>query len=189
MTRRTNDKYDTPMAEAIFEPIANLIPLDFKTVFEPCAGDGNLAAAIARHAKSVIQDDLLTGFDATKFEDWADRFDQPHWTITNPPFDVALPIIENAWEFSLSGIAFLLPITWAEPCGDRRDWLLNHADNLRYVIPISPRPKFREGEINPKTGKAYGTDPRTVCWYVWVKDWSWLDMGIVSPFQYLTGWR
>ena len=208
MNRRHNDKYDTPYAPLIAAPLVDFLGASLRgTVLECCAGDGNLAGAIAdlRGAKiNVIQHDLLTGFDATLFEEWADMFDQIDWTITNPPFNLALPILENAWEFSGVGVAFLLPIGWNEPTTTgtraskkngtvgippRAPWLIEHADNLRCIMPISPRIRFREGEVNPGTGKKYKEDSQTVAWYVWRKDWSWAEMGIKSPFQYLAGWR
>jgi hypothetical protein len=181
------------------------------TVIEPCAGDGNIAKALfdLRYDLEIVQSDIEKEcefqYDATRSRDWGHLIGewqssklgsttiyqktQFDWTITNPPFNQALPIIENAWEYSGIGIAFLLPVTWNEPCEDRREWLLNHADNLRYILPVCPRPHFRKGEINPKTGKEYGSANCTVAWYVWRKDWSWSEMGIKSPFQYLAGWR
>lgn len=198
--RRANDKYDTPSGQvhALVSPLVDLLGNSLRgVVIEPCAGDGNLALAIVSLANisrlepfDIVSENYR--FDATNQDDWymADRgFGNFDWTITNPPFNLALPILENAWEFSQIGVAFLLPISWNEPVKDRREWLLGHADNLRYIIPVCPRPHFRKGEINPKTGKEYGTDPRTVAWYVWRKDWSWAEMGIKCPFQYLAGWR
>lgn len=193
MTRRPLDKYDTPahQVQSLMIPLVDSLGSSLRgTVIEPCAGDGNMARAIEElTGLGVLKKDILTGFDATNFEVWADMLYQIDWTITNPPFNLALPIIENAWEFSQVGVAMLLPITWNEPCENRREWLLNHADNLRYIMPVSPRPHFRKGEINPKTNKKYKEDPRTVCWYVWRKDWSWNRLGIPCPFQYLAGWR
>lgn len=188
--RRANDKYDTPACQvhAITAPLVEFLGDSLRgTVIEPCAGDGNLAKALTdlKQDLRVFQRDILTGHDATKKEDWAIT----EWTITNPPFNLALPILENAWDFSYVGVAFLLPITWNEPCADRREWLLTHADNLRCIMPVCPRPHFRKGEVNPRTGKEYGSANCTVAWYIWRKDWSWNEMGIKSPFQYVGGWR
>ena len=195
MTRRPHDKYDTPYAEAIVSPLVDFLGQSLRgTVLECCAGDGNLAGAIANSTEcDVRQRDILfpDGWDATVTKCWesfSEAFDF-NWTITNPPFNLALPILENAWEFSRVGVAFLLPITWNEPTKDRREWLVEHADNFRVIIPVSPRISFRQGEINPKTGKPYGSASTTVCWYVWEKNWSWRELGIKSPFQYLAGWR
>lgn len=198
MPRKKNDKYDTPYAPLIVAPLVKFLGAALKgTVLECCAGDGNIANALGDLTDcDVIKKDILDLFpnhwDATNYLAWGNATGTENgidWTITNPPFNLALPIIENAWEFSRVGIAFLLPITWNEPCEDRRAWLGHHADNLRCIMPVSPRIQFRQGEINPLTGKQYKEDPRTVAWYVWRKDWSWGEMGIKSPFQYLAGWR
>lgn len=198
MSRRPLDKYDTPHATLLVAALVELLGSSLRgTVIEPCAGDGNMARAIEDlTGLDVIEKDILDPFpdhwDATDYLAWGNASGTQggaDWVITNPPFDKALPILENAFDFSEVGVAMLLPITWNEPCENRRDWLLNHADNLRYIMPVSPRPHFRKGEINPKTGKKYKEDPRTVCWYVWRKDWSWNRLGIPCPFQYLAGWR
>lgn len=195
--RRKHDNYPTPKCQvnALVSPLVDLLGGSLRgTVIEPCAGDGNIARTLLQLNPELIVQcfDLQGKWDATIPHNWAKievNWKAPDWTITNPPFNLALPIIENAWEFSRVGVAMLLPITWNEPCEDRREWLLNHADNLRYIMPVCPRPHFRKGEINPKTKKEYATANCTVAWYVWRKDWSWGEMGIQSPFQYLAGWR
>ena len=195
--RRKHDNYPTPahQVHALVSPLVDLLGGSLRgTVIEPCAGDGNITKALLQCKPELIVRgfDLQGGWDATKCYNWENvkaQWEQPDWTITNPPFKLALPIIENAWAFSRIGVAMMLPITWNEPCEDRREWLLGHSDNLRYIMPVCPRPHFLKGEINPKTGKEYGSANCTVAWYVWRKDWSWAEMGIQSPFQYLAGWR
>ena len=102
------------------------------------------------------------------------------WVVTNPPFNKAHQILPLAFEYCSIGVAFLLRSTYSEPCKNRADWLVEHADRLRYRIDISPRPRFR---------KEGGTDTATVTWFVWQKSWSWEEKGIDSPFAYITDWR
>lgn len=228
--RRKHDNYPTPahQVNALVSPLVDLLGGSLRgTVIEPCAGDeGNIARALVDFGKdlTVVRSDIQPQCgiqcDATLSAEWDRLIDECQfisgcgntvyrwgrfdWTITNPPFNLALPILENAWEFSRVGVAMLLPITWNEPTKDgtraskkrgtpaippRAPWLVEHADNLRYIMPVSPRPHFRKGEINTETGKEYRENSTTVQWYVWRKDWSWAEMGIQSPFQYLAGWR
>ncbi|MBL1176930.1 MAG: hypothetical protein FWK01_17885 [Pantanalinema sp. GBBB05] len=75
----------------------------------------------------------------------------------------------------------LLRISFLEPCRDRAEWMAKNADQLRYVIPVNPRPQFR-ADIK-------GGDSFTVAWFVWVKDWSWETQGIDCPFKFITDWK
>ena len=102
------------------------------------------------------------------------------WTITNPPFNKALPILKNAWRCS-ANVAMLLRITYLEPTKQRAPLLSELADHQVALIPFgSPRPSFTED------GR---TDAATVAWFVWQKDWSWKARDIPPPFRYLTNWK
>lgn len=191
--RVENDYYPTP--EAITRALLDVVPIG-GSILEPCAGQ----CAISRVLQEAVEEpdqvestDLLDPDadgviprDATtrRFWDfWATGDDgKPYrdWTITNPPFSVAEQILPLAWEHSREGVAFLLRLSYLEPTQGRGHWLQAHADHLRFVIPVSPRPRFRRGS---------GCDSVTCAWFVWRKDWSWAELGIACPFQFVAGWR
>jgi hypothetical protein len=117
--------------------------------------------------------------DATTDEYWFDR--APDWTITNPPFNQATKILQQAYQNSRRGVLIFLRITYLEPCPDRAEWLDTHADQLRWCQVVNPRPIFRA-----ETNK---TDSATCVWLLWDKHWSWLSPGIEPPFRFSNGAR
>lgn len=165
-------------------------------VLEPCAGKGDMANVLRQHdtISSVLTNDVNPQVETTFQEDatdpnaacWQASFD---WVITNPPFEYASAILQQAWKHARVGVAFLLRLTYLEPTRDRAVWLQEQADHLVWQAVFNPRPTFREGETNPKTEKPYGTDSVTVAWFVWRKSFSWQRSGIMCPFGFMTGWK
>jgi hypothetical protein len=98
------------------------------------------------------------------------------------------------------GIMTLCRLSWLEPCkiklkneyggstlndwgmyDDRASWFKDINDQIRHFIPINPRPRFIKNQK--------GSDNVTVAWLVIDKRFSWIDQGIISPFQFITGWK
>ena len=200
MKRIKNDKYYTEAK--LTKVLLDNIDI-YGNVFEPCAGNRDISRALEEHIYSGVHADRSAIFssdltdesealypgdpddfpkDATTKEFWeaykASGFD---WTVTNPPFNLAPRIIPLAYEYSNRGIAMLLRLTYLEPCGNRAQWLAENADQLRCVIPVNPRPKFR--------GDSKGTDSCTVAWFVWDKWHSWEALGADCPFVFAAGWN
>jgi len=203
-SRKENDFYPTPgpLVNHLFERVPE-IELTHR-ILEPCAGRGDLWVEMQRRQRARVDAlDIEPGFeecrrwDATERQAWqiradsafsAELLDKPdlsrwaqEWTISNPPFDQAEKIVPLAWEYSRVGVAFLLRLTFLEPCNGRAEWLEEHADQLRYVLTCNPRPRFRDDTT--------GTDQATVAWLVWLKDWSWEKKGIAPPVQFIRKWR
>ncbi len=163
---------------------------------EPCAGPGRMAGALrkGRNVEEVLTSDIKPGYmtdlvgDATTAEAACWQVPGIDWVVTNPPFKQAHTILPHAFKVARIGVAFLLRLTYAEPARGRGQWLARHADQQVNLITLNPRPQFRAGEINPKTGEPFGTDFATVAWFVWLKGWSWKRRGIACPFQYVIGW-
>lgn len=143
--------------------------------FEPCAGDGAILKALNPALPWVTNDLVPRGglipdflLDATKPESWtafarlAKRLDV---VITNPPFNVALPIVQLAVEHAAIGVAMVLPITWLEPTEDRSLFLLEHPPTRVMVLP---RWKFR----------GVGSAMTTCAWMLWAKQPWFCDPGI-----------
>lgn len=151
-------------------------------ILEPCAGDGAIAHLLPNCYTNDIDPERETDYniDASDDPSWA-LLGEWDWIVTNPPFNQATNILRNAWQNSRVGIAFLLRLSYLEPCKDRRDLLRQTSDNLRYLIPVNPRPKFRSDKK--------GGDNVTVAWFIWKKDFSWRGVGIESPFHFMIDWR
>jgi len=98
------------------------------------------------------------------------------WVVTNPPFSDAAAILPIAFEQARVGVAFLLRLTFLEPCPNRGEWLRLNARHMTHLIVFGqPRPSF--------TGA--GTDSATVAWMVWNK--KRLYQGCHTHF--VTGWQ
>ena len=190
LERVENDYYPTP--EAITKALLDVA--DIKgLVFEPCAGNSAISRVLREDSRiiQVIETDLTWGKgsrvprDATLcdfWQYWTEDFElYPDWVVTNPPFNQAAQILHRSWENSIDGCAFLLRLSFLEPTRERSEMLKNKADFLRYIIPVSPRPKFRRDTA--------GSDSVTCAWFVWDRRWSWQEKGMQSPFQFLSGWR
>lgn len=170
--RRKLDQYYTP--ETLVTELINHVSI-FGNVLEPCVGNGQIAAALLERRPVFTRPVLTTNdIDYTHFADFhEDATDynsqmwyrpRPDWVITNPPFNVAMPILENAWLHCRFGIAFLLRLTFLEPTAKRQEWLKAHSSELSNLIIFgSPRPSFTDD------GK---TDSVTTAWAVWRKGWN-----------------
>jgi hypothetical protein len=202
--RISHDFYPTP--EGITRSLLEVCPQLPRFIFEPCAGNGAIGDVLRASRRYVEESDiqwptiknldLPMGFipqDATSvsfWEYWASLDFRsyypdgivPEWaTVTNPPFNLAHEILPLAYEYSPWGCAFLLRLSYLEPAANRAKWLQENADNLRYVMPVNPRPQFRRDSKS--------TDSSTVAWMVWQKSWSWKELGVNSPFQFCNNWK
>ena len=196
-TRHKNDFYQTP--ELLTKELLKRVVIK-GNILEPCAGKSAMTKVLKQYPwdkmRYVLESDLAWEdtkshpVDATTKEFWEwwrahFSFYAPecslNWVVTNPPFSKAHEILPLAFDSVETGVAFLLRSTYSEPCKNRADWLIQHADNLRYRIDINPRPRFRaEG----------GSDLATVTWFVWLKEWSWKEQfDIDPPFQFITDWK
>jgi hypothetical protein len=201
-TRVTNDYYPTPheITMILLDKIGGLIE-PFDVVFDPCAGHGAILESI--HMKqeiiAIANEPYINPPDGVEWwkttactetvwrcvetklkTDFGGSID---WVITNPPYDkeLMLPIMEHSLNYARKGFATLVRLSWLEPCNGRAEFLQANADQLRYVIPVSPRPKFR--------ADTKGSDNVTSCWMVWDKSWSWFKAGVDCPFVFASGWK
>ena len=167
-------------------------------IWEPCAGTGDISSVIRRYYDNVFETDIhplrpmplcarFSMLDAIAPQYWeeAGAIAPVDWVVTNPPFNAALPILQNALKNCRIGCAFLLRLSFLEPTGGKRTihprqefWQKNQ-DQFRAMLTVSPRPKFR----------AEGTDSVTVAWFVLDKRWSWQRLGVPCPFRFECGWR
>jgi hypothetical protein len=178
-TRHHLDYYQT--SEKLTEIFLETVDIR-GSCLEPCAGDGAIARLLPNCYTNDIDAERETDYniDASDNVSWS-LLGEWEWIVTNPPFSQATDILQNAWEHSRIGMAFLLRLSYLEPCKDRRNFLRKTSDNLRYLIPVNPRPKFRSDKK--------GGDNVTVAWFIWKKNFSWREKGIESPFLFITDWR
>lgn len=180
-SRRKHDFYPTP-AWATLELLKRVNIAG--TVLECCSGDG----AIASELSWLTKIDLYTNdidkqrntdsyWDATTSIAWdlmQHDFKKIDWCITNPPFSHAHLVLPLAYSYSKIGVAFLLRLSYLEPCHNRSAWLVEHPPSKIIVLP---RISF--------TGDGK-TDSVTVAWLVWIKEIKEQSIEIVSPAQVFT---
>jgi hypothetical protein len=197
--RVANDYYPTPheITMILLDKIGAEIDY-FDTVIDPCSGHGAILRAFEHddapscyeisnepYPPKGMEDEPLYYLDATQEESWI-KLSESHnldWVITNPPYDkdLMLPIMQHSLKHARKGFAALVRLSWLEPCNGRAEFLQANADQLRYVISVSPRPKFR--------ADTKGSDNVTSCWMVWDKSWSWFKVGVDCPFVFASGWK
>ncbi len=185
--RRKLDLYETD--EMLTRHLLQRVNIRGK-VTEPTAGPGAMARVLVAHGCQVITNDIdpqhqtLFHGDATNpfHPMWNSPFLvaqwvkddsalvppellnglQPDWVVANPPFTVAHDILPLAYSAARIGVAFLLRLSYLEPCANRGAWLDAHSSNMTDLIIFGqPRPSF--------TGDGR-TDNVTTAWMVWQKD-------------------
>jgi hypothetical protein len=205
--RLEGDSYYTP--KKLVYPLLNRIQLS-GNVLECCAGreETPILDALDEYRDKagypvpfeIFSNDVVENIctplnscaDASTSDGWRSIFysmpnlgELIHWTVTNPPFKLTPKILPLALANSEIGVAFLLRLSYQEPCqnGDsaRDEWLKAHADKLCLQMVVNPRPRHR-ADVN-------GSDNIMLAWFVWRKDFSWKALGVESPFAYATNWQ
>lgn len=151
-------------------------------IAEPCAGAGAIERDSARQwpegspiafrsDREWVLNDIdpfwrsnQSHMDATTQRYW-DQVGELHWTVSNPPFEPALDIIEHALAHSQVGVAMHLRASIHEPLktGPRRTWFREHRPT---GILWLPRFAYQR---SPSTGD-WTTDSVCACWVIWLQD-------------------
>jgi hypothetical protein len=176
--RRDEDFYATArwMTQALLRrcPLTNLSLWNGRLV-EPCCGDGAIVLALPSDLDVLTNDVVARGgmlpeflLDATLPETWAAfaRTGKLDAAVTNPPFNEALAIVQQAYSAVEIGVVMLLRLSWLEPTEDRGPWLQTHPPTR---VIVMPRYDFR-GD-----GK---TDSVCAAWMLWAKRPYFCDPGI-----------
>lgn len=120
-------------------------------ILECCSGNDAIAVVLREEHGLVVRTNDIdprhpaeTHEDATKPEYWqrwrgahGERQEMPaiDWVITNPPFNIALPILQLAFSVAQVGVAFLLRKTFLEPTEDRGPWLSHFPPTREIGLP------------------------------------------------------
>ena len=155
--RRQNDAYYTPAIAT--ECLLKHVEIQ-GLVLECCAGDGAIAKVLTSQGTYTTATDFAGGvkYDATQEYYWDNYKGNIEWVVTNPPFNRAAQILPKAYESANIGVAFLLRLSYLEPCENRGDWLASHPPSK---IIIMPRISFtNDGHV----------DSCTTAWMVWIKN-------------------
>lgn len=180
LERVKNDFYPSPSAliKAYLALGIDSRPMFHGELLEPCVGAGDISNALvdAGHNR-VTCTDIVDGeiYDATKKSYWDSLEYRPDWVITNPPFNLASPIIRHSLGTAKRGVIMLLRLSYMEPCKDRRDIL---DSGLTHITIVNPRPKFR--------ADTKGSDSSTVAFFVWQKGTAY---GAPVNMNYLVDWN
>ena len=156
--RRPTDLYPTPpdVTEALLRFLD--IPSFFR-VWDPAAGEGDMARQISAHGHTVYESDIMTGTDflAADGPPNADLWLPCDWIITNPPFSISEQFIRHANEL-VHPFAMLLKSQYWHASKRLRLFREVRPD---YVLPLTWRPNFYFKEEHG------GAPLMDVMWCVW----------------------
>lgn len=151
--RRASDVYPTPpeVTEALLRH-----QTVWGTIWEPAAGDGDLADVLEKHVNRVIRSDIRTGTDFLTFNAEM-AFD---WIITNPPFSHAEEFIRKCMTYNKPFALLLKSQFWH--AAKRKD--LFYEWQPCAVMPLTWRPNFLFKE------RQKAAPLMDVMWCVWMPD-------------------
>ena len=151
--RHDKDFYPTPpeVTEALLQFLR--LPAD-TTIWEPAAGEGDMAKVFIKHGFSVVETDIQTGIDFLT-ADAPGPFD---WIITNPPFCASEQFIKRCMELNKPFAMLLKSQYWH--AAKRADLFFSFPPV--YVLPLTWRPDF----LFKQNGR-HGAPLMDVMWCVW----------------------
>lgn len=173
----------TPFAEGMVWRVLNVIPYKPAAIIEPSAGNGVFVRAVQKAwpGVPVIAVEVQPGSDKALYEAGAEVVSIANWIdvaeaidrataipgpwlfIGNPPYLEAVEHIEAALRIMQPGewLCFLLRINFFGSNGRKAFWA-RKKDRLRYLLPFTQRPKFRN---NRSDATEYGC-------FIWQKGWT-----------------
>ena len=152
--RRPGDSYQTPewCTEALIPHLSNLPD---KIIWEPAAGDGQMARVLKRHAKEVIATDINTGTDFLTHRGFA-----CDGILSNPPYSLAQEFIEHALHLTKpnGGFAAMLLRCDFDHAASRRG-LFQACPAYSKKLVLTKRIRWIEGST--------GSPSFNHAWFVW----------------------
>jgi hypothetical protein len=180
--REANDFYATPRPA-----IRALLAVEkfSLTVWEPCVGDGEIAAVLRAFGYSVVGTDLVdrgageSGVDYLK----TTALRAPN-VVTNPPFKLAEPFIRHSLDLGATKAAFLLRLQFLE--GARRRKMFESTPFARCWVFSKRIPRMHNPDYTgPKT-----TSLIAFAWFVWdAAHIGPATIGFINPDDKLTAYE
>lgn len=156
--RRQADFYPTPPEVAVALLQFLNLPKN-TTVWEPAAGEGDMAGVLQTYFETVYATDILDGTDFLK-----SSIDAADWIITNPPFSLAEEFIRRAAKIEKPFAMLLKSQYWH---ASKRMALFEDIPPS-YILPLTWRPDFFFKERENGNG---GSPLMDVMWHVWLTPW------------------
>ena len=147
--RQVNDAYDTPsvVVEALVRVEARYCP---RVIWEPCSGNGGLAAVLREHGAKVIEQDLDRGHDFLKA-----KAAKATAIVTNPPYKFATEFILHAAKLGVGYHAWLLKADFLN--AQRAIKLISAIGYPTRIWALTERPDFL----------CQGAPTMNCSWFVW----------------------
>ncbi len=159
------DHFPTPpwATRALCEWLKPRFDLHAMTCWEPACAEGYMAMPLAEYFSQVDASDIHNyGFGTMQYF----LHDQPtnlvHWTITNPPFNLAAKFAIQALQASRIGCAMLTRIAFIESA-DRYYGLFSRCPPS-HMLQFVERVPMQKGILN-----RFGSTATAYCWLVWLK--------------------
>ena len=167
---RGSDFYPTPRIAV--ESLLNAEPDMLNTmarVWEPAAGDGNIAHVLRDNGIPVIASDIERyGFDLHFVGDFLQQTQAPAGTavlVTNPPYRLAAQFAEHALAL-VPDVYLLLRLAFLESIS--RTELLEHSGLRRVLVFRKRLPRMhRSGWDGPKSSSSMA-----FAWYAWKRNFA-----------------
>ncbi len=168
-----------PLTDFLCREVERYSDLSQQLIYEPCAGAGDISSVLERrYGRRPIEADLDPRWGLTVCDATVPYIEQaPDWVITNPAFDVAFGVIEQALAAATRGVAIYHRCTLMEPLkteGYGRSFFREHVPTMTLWCP---RWAHQRSE---KTGK-WATDNATCVWSVWLQDYRGPHIGNIWP--------
>ena len=161
--RRQSDLYPTPPDVTVALLRFLNLPKEM-TIWEPAAGDGDMAKAMRDCGMLVDETDIRSGkvfLTSCRPNDSERDYD---WIITNPPFLLAEEFIRHAAELQ-EPFAMLLKAQYWHAA---KRMVLFEEIPPSYILPLTWRPDFFFKERENGNG---GSPLMDVMWCVWLTPW------------------
>lgn len=141
--RQEEDFYPSPpeVTEALMRSSAGKELTPF--VWEPCCGDGAMARIIEAHGHKVVGTDIKPRGYGNRVDFLKTPLNRARpgsfSIVTNPPFNLAVPMLEHAFALQPWMIALVLKSTWWHAAG-RLPLFEKHPP--KWIMPLTWRPDF-----------------------------------------------
>ena len=149
---------------ALCEKLLSLnLARETEIVIEPACGEGHMARPLLEYFRAVKAFDIQPmGYGGQADYLWPDGDYSTDWTITNPPFRLALQFILKALLNSRVGVAMFVRTSFLESVSRYEELFEPHPPT--YVFQFTERVPLFKGRLDPRGGTA-----TSYCWVVWLK--------------------